>query len=316
MCTFLYDSWFYSKSMALLQTHGVSRPGVADSQSLWIWTPGSRATRGKSVGTTLGSREQSRPEQLISFFYIRFLWFIILESPEWTVLKYWKRIFLPSWKWKMGSWKMTLVSNGGPLFTSTFFFEKKRVYTSKIIWLYVYMFQVPGPFPHPPCHYKRYTTSFPWFSPPRGGWPWSRVPWMDQIQGWLKKHKKKDGTPQMSVLIFFHVSFFLEWDYYGHTEAVNDCSVRMKSVKLCPQVWSRTPIFVGWCYIQRYRAQIWSSSKFSNQSLPISIPPFFLEILKRLFFSGGESSWYLPSTSGQLDESKKCHRIGSVISGI
>ena len=208
MCTFLYDSWFYSKSMALLQTHGVSRPGVADSQSLWIWTPGSRATRGKSVGTTLGSREQSRPEQLISFFYIRFLWFIILESPEWTVLKYWKRIFLPSWKWKMGSWKMTLVSNGGPLFTSTFFFEKKRVYTSKIIWLYVYMFQVPGPFPHPPCHYKRYTTSFPWFSPPEvDDLDQGCLGWTKSKDGW-KNTKKRMVPPKCQCSFFFMFLFF------------------------------------------------------------------------------------------------------------
>ena len=247
MCAFLYDSWFYSTSMALLQTHGVSRPGVADSQSLWIWNARLTSDTRKVCGDDLGEQgtESAWTAYIVFLHQIPMvLWFIILESPEWTVLKYWKRIFLPSWKWKMGSWKMTLVSSGGPLFTSTFFFEKKRVYTSKIIWLYVYMFQVPGPFPHPPCHYKRYTTSFRWFSPPR---------WMTLIKGALdgpnpkmaEKNTNKRMVPPKCQCSFFSCSFFLEWDYYGHTEAVNDFSVGMKSVKLCPKFDPEAQFLLG-----------------------------------------------------------------------
>ena len=95
---FLYDSWFYSKSMALLQTHEVSRPGVADSQSLWIWTPGSRATRGKVCGDDLGEQgTESAWTTCIVFLHQipMVLWFIILESPEWTCLAKILKAYIP-----------------------------------------------------------------------------------------------------------------------------------------------------------------------------------------------------------------------------
>lgn len=85
------------------------------------------------------------------------------------------------------------------------------------------MFQVPGPFPHSPAITNDIQQASPGFPPPR---------WMTLIKGaldWEKKvsiqlrtqekldgsnprmaektPKKKDGTPQISVLIFFMFLF-------------------------------------------------------------------------------------------------------------
>lgn len=113
----------------------------------------------------------------------------------------------------------------GPLFTSIVFFWKKACLYVKIhLKLYMYIcsrFRVLFPTPLP---LQTIYNKLPLVFPPRGGWPWSRVPWigrrrypsnfgprknwMDQIQGWLKKHKKKGWYPPNFSAHFFHVSFF------------------------------------------------------------------------------------------------------------
>jgi len=115
----------------------------------------------------------------------------------------------------------------GPLFTSIVFFWKKTCLYVKIHLKLNYIciwsrFRVL--FPTPPAITNDIQQASPGF-PPRGGWPWSRVPWigrgrhghsnfgprknwMDQIQGWLKKHKKKGWYPPKFQCSFFSCFFF------------------------------------------------------------------------------------------------------------
>ena len=166
--------------------------------------------------------------------------------------------------------------------------------------------------------------------PPRGGWPWSRVPWigrrrcptnfgpkknwMDQIQGWLGNTIKGWYPPKFSVLIFFDVSFFFRMRLRGILKLWMIFQWEWNLLNFVPKFDPEPQFLLGAViYKDFWSSNLDESSKCSYQSLPISIPPFFIEILKRLFSLERESSWYLPSTSGQLDESKKCHRIGSLI---